>query len=83
MGADGSSGIWEAEAGGLALQADSGTQAPPVPKSTRAGPGGESMLRGREKAFLASQSRDRTLDLAVLLTHLMTLEKSPPSSLGL
>lgn len=29
----------------------------PIPESTRAGPGGSSILKGRENAFLASQSR--------------------------
>lgn len=53
----------------------------PIPESTRAGPGGKSILKGREKAFLASQSKDRALDLTVLLTHFMTLEKFQPSSL--
>ena len=65
----------------LAHQGDNGTQALPTPESSSTGPGGKSILRGREKAFLTSQSRDRALDLAVHLTHLMTLVKSQPSSL--
>lgn len=58
-----------------------GTRGPihlPIPGSTRTGPGGISILQAREKAFLASQSKDRALDLSVWLTHSMTLENSQP-----
>lgn len=53
----------------------------PIPESTRAETESKSVTRGREKAFLASQSGDGALELAVCLIHLMTLEKFQPSSL--
>lgn len=65
----------------LALQGDNGTEAASHPGSTSTRPGGKSIYRHRVKGVRASESRDRALDLAVLLTHFLTLGKFQHSGL--
>lgn len=52
----------------------------PIPESTRAQPAGES-VQWQRKGISGITEQDGALGLAEFLTHLMTLEKSQPSSL--
>lgn len=56
VGADGGLGIWSQRQVALVHQGNNGTQAPPHPTKHQPGPGSKAISRGREEAFLASQS---------------------------